>query len=158
MTKQVITFHYELKGDAGEIIDSSREGEPISFLEGSNQIITGLEEALRSLKQGTSQEVHVPYQDAYGSYDQGLVAQVPRHQFPSEKIKPGDMFQIEKNGQLRVITVVDVTDELVAVDANHPLAGKNLNFWVELVNRRGATAEEVAHGHVHGHGGQQHLH
>ena len=158
MTKQVITFHYELKGDAGEIIDSSRGGEPISFLEGSSQIIAGLEEVLMGLKQGTSKEVHVPYQDAYGAYDQGLVAQVPRNQFPSEKIKAGDMFQIEKDGQLRVITVVEVTDDLVTVDANHPLAGKNLNFQVELVDRRDATAEEVAHGHVHGHGGHQHSH
>ena len=151
MPKQVITFHYELKGDQGEIIDTSKGGQPLSFLEGSNQIIQGLANFLLTVKVGESQEVTVPYQEAYGAYDQKLVAQVPRSQFPPSEVKAGDMFQVEKEGVNRNITIIDIAGDMVTVDANHPLAGKDLAFWVQVTERRDATPEEIAHGHVHSH-------
>ena len=155
MTKQVVTFHYELKDEAGLTIDSSRPGEPLSFLEGSGQIIPGLEPALLTLDQGKVEEIVVPYQEAYGPYDQSLVAQMPRNQFPTMEIKSGEMFEVEKDGAIRLITVLEVTSDTVTVDANHPLAGKNLVFFIGVTARRDATAEEIAHGHAH-HGHDQH--
>ncbi|MDO8580605.1 MAG: peptidylprolyl isomerase [Candidatus Omnitrophota bacterium] len=149
MAKQVITFHYELKSDDGKLLDSSLGEEPISFLQGTDQIIPGLEEALLNLKQGAKEKIYVAYQDAYGPYDQTLVAKVPRSQFPPDPIKVGDVFQIKKNGDLRVISVMDVASDMITIDANHPMAGKNLTFHVEIVGRRDATPEEINHGHIH---------
>lgn len=156
MQKQVIIFHYELKGGRGEIIDSSFEGEPLAFLEGSGQIIAGLEDAILKMNPGDKDNIVVEYQDAYGPYDQTLVFQIPKDQFPQEGVKPGDVFQIEKGGTVRMITVVEVSDDNVTVDANHPMAGKNLSFVIEIVERRDATPEEIAHGHAHGKGGGHH--
>ena len=156
MSKQVITFHYELKEPSGEIIDSSKGAQPLSFLEGSQQIIPGLEEALLLLKNGESKEVKVPYQDAYGSYDQTLIAKIPRSQFPPQALNIGDIFQIEKDNRHQMVTIIDVGEDMITIDGNHPLAGKDLNFWVEIVRRREATAEEIAHGHAHAPGGHHH--
>lgn len=156
MTKQVVTFHYELQDDGGVTIDSSREAQPMTFLEGAAQIIPGLEPALLSLGEGNVEKVAVPYDEAYGPYDQSLVAKVPRTQFPTQEIKTGDIFQVEKDGAVRLITVVEITPEEVTVDANHPLAGKNLTFFIEVMGRRDATAEELAHGHVHSPGEHHH--
>ncbi len=157
MAQQVITFHYELKNEQGKTVESSRQGNPLSFLEGVGQIIPGLEQELLKLSEGQSQEIFVPYQEAYGPYDQTLVVEVPRKNFPVEKVKSGDVFQVERGGQARLVTVVEVKEETVTVDANHPMAGKNLAFSVEVVKRRDATPDEIAHGHSHDeHGGHAH--
>ena len=156
MRKQVIVFHYELRGSKGEILDSSRGAKPLAFLEGAQQIVPGLEEALLLLKEGESKDISVPYQDAYGAYDQALVAKVPRNQFPPQAINVGDILEIQKDGALQMISVVEVNDDLVTIDGNHPLAGKDLKFFVEVTERRDATAEEIAHGHAHTSGGHHH--
>ncbi|HLF18867.1 MAG TPA: peptidylprolyl isomerase [Candidatus Omnitrophota bacterium] len=156
MSKQVITFHYELKDESGKIMDSSKGGTPLSFLEGSDQIIPGLEEALILLKKGEAKDVRVPYEDAYGPYDQKLVAQVALNQFPAGAPKVGDVFQIEKDGMHRLITVIEINGDNVTIDGNHPMAGKNLNFWVQIVERRDATSDEIDHGHAHVAGGHHH--
>src|SRR5262245_24177398 len=158
MTKQVITFHYELKDDAGKPLDSSKGGQPIAFLEGSDSIIPGLEEALLQLQKDDTKEINVPYQDACGPYDQSLVARVARKQFPTENLKVGDVFQVEKDGMHRLITVIEIAGEEVTIDANHPMAGKNLHFKVQIVEKRDATTEEILHGHAHGPGGHHHHH
>jgi len=152
MPRQVVTFHYELKDSAGSLIDSSREGDPLSFLEGAGQIIPGLEPSLLSLEKGKVETVSVPSEEAYGPYDQTLVTQLPRDQFPKPDIKSGDIFEIQKGGSIHLITVVEVTDDMATIDANHPLAGKDLAFLIEVTGRRDATPEEIAHGHVHGEG------
>lgn len=156
MPKQVIIFHYELRGENGDVIDTSADGEPMSFLEGAGQIISGLEDVLLGMPQGEKRKVEIHYQDAYGAYDQKLVARVPRDQFPTETVKKGDVFQVEQNGAIRMISVVEVEAEFVTIDANHPMAGKNLDFTVEIVSRRDATPEELAHGHAHGPHGHHH--
>ena len=155
MPRQVIGFHYELKDESGNIIDSSRGGEPLTFLEGSGQIISGLEPSLLNLEKGQVEKISVPAKDAYGAYDQSLVGQVPRKQFPNPELKSGDVFEVQKGDEIRLIKVLEVADDLVTVDANHPLAGKDLNFVVEVTSRRDATAEEIAHGHAHS---EQHPH
>ena len=151
MHKQVIAFHYELKNDKGELLDSSSGRDPLMFLEGSQQIIPGLEKALVKLEKNAKSEIHVPYEEAYGPYDQKLVATLARGQFPPGPLKIGDVFESEKDGQVQMITVVEVTDKTVTIDANHPMAGKNLHFSVEIIERREATPEEVVHGHAHQH-------
>ena len=152
MARQVVTFHYELKGDKGEVLDSSQGGDPLIFLEGAEQIIPGLEKSLVGLQKGSKSQVTVPCEEAYGVYDDTLVGSIPRSQFPAGPMKVGDVFQSEKDGRAHVLKVIDINDETVTVDANHPMAGKNLHFSVEIVDRRDASPEEIAHGHVHHHG------
>lgn len=149
MAQQVVTFHYDLKDKDNALVDSSRGEKPLTILEGAGQIISGLETVLMASQKGDIKDVLIPYQDAYGPYDQMLVSQVPRDQFPPQPIKTGDMFQIQREGTPRVITVIDVTDAIITIDANHPMAGKDLNFHIEIIGRRDATPEEIEHGHVH---------
>lgn len=156
MSRQVITVHYVLTDNDGKTIDSSKEGEPLTFLEGAGQIIIDLEKSLIALRQGDKREIKVPHGEAYGSYDQALIYTVAREKFPQGKIKVGDMFEIGKDDAFRVVTVIEVSDQEVVLDANHPLAGKDLTFNVEILEMRSASPEELAHSHVHGHGGHHH--
>jgi len=133
MAKQVITFHYTLTDKSGKTIDSSLNEDPLALLEGGGQIIPALESALLALKVGDKKNITVPYIEAYGAYDQSLVYQVPRNKLPSQEVKAGDMFQVGKNDHYQVVTVVDVSEIQVTVDANHPLAGQDLNFAVAIM-------------------------
>ncbi len=157
MTRQVISFHYTLKDTDGKLLDSSEENQPLAFLQGSGHIIPGLEEVLIAMKPGEKREVKVPYQKAYGAYDQTLVYNVTRSNFPNQdKINIGDMFQVGEGDQYQIVTVVDVSAQDIVVDANHPLAGKDLVFNVEIAEMRPATTEELSHGHAHGPHGHEH--
>ena len=149
MPQQVIAFHYDLKNENKETIESSNPGEPLSFLEGSGQIIPGLEKGLLKLAAGDRQDVFVPFADGYGPHDASLVVKVPRKNFSAPQINKGDIFQVNDHGHTRLITVVAIEGDEVMVDANHPMAGKNLIFSVEMMSRRDATPEEISHGHVH---------
>ena len=151
MTRQVLTFHYTLTDKAGKIHDTSNGAEPLTFLEGSGHIIPGLEKALLKLKKGDKEKITVVYDEAYGPYDQTLIYQVARTKFPNEQIQVGDIFQIGKGDHYQIVTVVEVTETQVTLDANHPLAGA-----VQMLDIRPATAEEMSHGHVHGEGGHHH--
>ena len=156
MTKQVLTFHYTLTDKTGKMHDTSAGAEPLTFLEGSGHIIPGLEKALLKLKQGDKEKITVAYAEGYGAYDQSLIYQVARTKFPNEQIQIGDMFQIGKGDRYQIVTVVEVTDEQITLDSNHPLAGKDLIFAVEVLEMRPATDDEITHGHVHGQGGHHH--
>ncbi len=156
---QVITFHYTLTDKRGQMLDTSRNGAPFTFLQGSGQIIPGLETALIVLTVGDRKTVNVPYQQAYGAYDQRLIYQVTRNRLPSENVKVGDMFEIStEGGSFRIVTVVEIKESDVVLDGNHPLAGQDLTFEVEIMNMRAATAEEISHGHIHGEHGHDHHH
>lgn len=152
MVRQVITFHYTLTDKKGKTIDSSRSGDPMSFLEGAGQIIPGLETVLSGLKAGEKKVADIPYQQAYGAYDQKLIYQVDRKKFPAQEIKVGDVFRVGNEQSHQIVSVIDANDKMVTLDANHPLAGQDLTFDVELVSKREATPQEVAHGHSHDHG------
>ncbi len=156
MVKQVISFHYRLTDKKGQEIDSSVGADPLMFLEGGGQIIPGLEKFLITLQAGDKKEITVPYQEAYGAYDQILISQVPRDRFPAQEIKIGDMFQVGKESHQQIVMVIDISDSLVTIDANHPLAGQDLTFAVEIVSRRDAMTEEILHGHAHGPHGHGH--
>jgi FKBP-type peptidyl-prolyl cis-trans isomerase SlyD len=151
---KVVSFHYTLKDSSGEVLEDSRSDEPMSYLEGVGQIIPGLEKELRGMKKGDKKSVNVKAVDAYGDYDDGLVAEVPRASIPKKDVEVGDQFHAQgEDGHPRIVTVTEVNDKAVTVDGNHPLSGQDLNFDVEITDVRDATKEEIEHGHAHGPGG-----
>jgi FKBP-type peptidyl-prolyl cis-trans isomerase SlyD len=154
---QVVSIHYTLRDDAGEVIDSSAQGEPLSYLHGHGNLIPGLERELTGRKAGDRLQVKIPPADGYGEYDRELVQRVPRRALKGiADVKIGMRLQAQAAEGTRAVTVTQLTGDLVTLDGNHPLAGKNLNFEVEVAGVRPATAEELAHGHVHGAGGHHH--
>jgi FKBP-type peptidyl-prolyl cis-trans isomerase SlyD len=149
--KCVVSIHYRLTNDAGEELDSSTGGDPLAYLHGSNSLIPGLESALTGQSAGDKLKVTVQPTDAYGEISSDLVQVVPIDAFDSpENVKPGVQFQAQgPDGQVQLITVREVNDAGVTIDANHPLAGQVLHFDVSVEHVREASAEEIAHGHVH---------
>jgi len=149
---RVVTIHYTLTNDQGEELDSSRvEGrEPLSYVEGAQNIIGGLENALNEKNAGDQAKVTVSPAEGYGEKNEELVQPVPLSAFEGvDKIEPGMQFQAQTPGGPQVVRVVEVGDETVTIDANHPLAGETLHFDVEVVEAREATEEEQEHGHAH---------
>ena len=145
-----------IKDKEGKVIDESPASEPVVFLTGVGQIIPGLEAEILTLKKGDKKNIDVPSAKAYGPYNQEEIFQVDRGKFPKPDIKVGDVFRIGQDNDFKVVTVVDLDGASVTLDANHPLAGKDLSFSVEIFENREATAEEMSHGHVHGEVGHHH--
>ncbi len=154
MSRRIVTFHYTLRDPSGRVLDTSQGGEPITFLEGAGQIIDGLDEQLRFASVGEKPRVLVPAAKAYGLHDPAQVQRVKRTQLPVDgELKIGDSFQAGADRYAPVVTVVAIEGDDVLLDANHPLAGVDLTFDVEITAAREATAEELSHGHAHGPGG-----
>jgi FKBP-type peptidyl-prolyl cis-trans isomerase SlyD len=154
---KVVLIHYTLKDDAGAMIDSSSGGEPLAYIHGQGNIIPGLESALEGRKAGEKLEVSVAPADGYGVHDERLIQRVPRRSFGGANPQPGMQFHAQSSdGQTRMVTVTQIVGDMVTVDGNHPLAGQNLHFSVEIAEVREATEEELEHGHVHGAGGHHH--
>jgi FKBP-type peptidyl-prolyl cis-trans isomerase SlyD len=149
----VVTIDYTLTSDDGEEIDTSRGGEPLTYLHGAGNIIPGLERALAGRSAGDELSVTIPAEDAYGLADEDLVQELPRGNFPPGDITVGSQFRADGPGGPQVVTVVAVDNATVTIDANHPLAGMALTFAVTVRDVRASTAEERTHGHVHGRGG-----
>ncbi|WP_394261385.1 peptidylprolyl isomerase [Moraxella boevrei] len=153
----VVHFNYTLKDDEGNILDQS-QGQPLAYLHGFQNIIPGLESQLLGKTVGDKFTATVAPADAYGEFEDSAVQEVPRENFQGvDNIEAGMQFQSQtEDGHVMLVAVRDVQDDVVIVDANHPLAGKTLHFDVEVVEIREATEEELAHGHVHGAGGHHH--
>ncbi|QFU77869.1 peptidylprolyl isomerase [Halioglobus maricola] len=147
----VVSMHYTLTNNEGEVLDSSEGAEPLAYLQGASNIIPGLEKALVGKTAGAKAQVSVEPAEAYGELQPELIQQVPLEAFQGvEEIEPGMAFEAQDpSGNARRVVVKAVEAEQVTVDANHPLAGVHLNFDVEIVDVREATEEEIAHGHVH---------
>jgi len=143
MTTEIISFHYTLTDPAGTTLDSSLKGEPLTFMTGSGHIIPGLETQLLQLQTGAKQRLAVPAKDAYGERDPNRIFDVAREKFPTGEVKIGDQFRLGSEHQAAVVTVVNVTDTQVRIDTNHPLAGVDLTFDVEVLAKRVATPEEL---------------
>ncbi len=155
----VVEMHYTLKNDEGEIIDSSEGDAPLTFLQGHGNIIHGLERVMAGLKVGDTKDVVVEPEDGYGLYDEELVQEVPRSVFGEiDDLEVGMQFHADTDGGLIPVTVTAVEDDLITVDGNHELAGERLHFSVRIESIREATAEELAHGHVHGDDDEEHCH
>jgi FKBP-type peptidyl-prolyl cis-trans isomerase SlyD len=153
----VVSIHYTLTGDAGEVIDSSAGNEPLVFLQGHGNLIPGLERELAGKRAGDKFKVRIAPIDAYGELDDSLIQEVPRAAFGgAPEIQVGMQFQAQSNHGPHSVTITKVVGDTITVDGNHPLAGQHLNFDVEVTEVRGATQEELSHGHVHGPGGHHH--
>lgn len=154
--QKVVTIDYTLTDDQGNVIDKS-EGGQFAYLHGAQNIIPGLEQALEGKSAGDAVQVKVSPEEGYGQRDDALQQQVPREMFGEHDPQVGMQFHAQTpDGQMITVTVVGAEGDQVTVDANHPLAGVNLNFDVEILEVRDATEEEVSHGHVHGPGGHEH--
>ena len=154
---KVISFHYTLKDSKGQVLESSNGDDTMSFLQGVGQIIPGLESAMAGLNKGDKKSVEVKAAEAYGDYEKDLVVQVPRAQIPKKDVAVGDQFHADSgHGHTQVVVVTGVSDSHITVDGNHPLAGQDLHFDVEVIDVREATKDEMEHGHAHGPGGHHH--
>lgn len=156
--KQVVRFHYSVAEVGQPPMESSREGgEPIAALIGAGNIIAGLEKALAGKNPGERFEVTVPAAEAYGPRNEAMTQRVPKKYFPTQvALKPGVTVMLQTQQGPRPVTVIKVGMSVVDVDLNHPMAGKDLTFDIEIVDIRDASEEEIAHGHAHGDGGHHH--
>jgi FKBP-type peptidyl-prolyl cis-trans isomerase SlyD len=153
----VVSIHYTLKNASGEVIDSSAGGEPLAYLHGHGNLIPGLERELTGKQPGDKLQVTVPPAEGYGEYDPQLVQRVPRRALKGiSDVRVGMRLQTQGEHGPRAVTVTQLAGDMVTLDGNHPLAGNPLHFEVEVTGVRPATAEELAHGHVHGAGGHHH--
>ncbi|KAA1193243.1 peptidylprolyl isomerase [Pseudohalioglobus sediminis] len=153
----VAVFHYTLRNEAGEELETSRGAEPSAFLFGASNIIPGLEAALAGKASGDVFTASVAPGDAYGEVDPQRQQRVPvKHLLFKGKLRPGMVVQLNTSDGRIPVTVVKVGRHSADIDTNHPLAGQALSFDIEVVDVRAATEEEVAHGHAHGPGGHQH--
>lgn len=153
---RVVRFHYTVSEAGSEPLESSKEREPLAILVGHGNIIPGLEQAMDGREAGESFSVDVAAADAYGERREGLSQRVPKKHFGAEKLAPGMQVVLNTNFGPRAVTVEKVGMSVVDVDLNHPMAGKDLHFDVEIIEVREASEVEVEHGHVHGDGGHDH--
>ncbi len=153
----VVTFHYTLRDEDGAAMETSRGGDPAVYLHGANNIIPGLESAMVGRAADDIFSVTVDPVNAYGLRNPAAVQRVPvKHLAFNGKLRPGAVVQMSTNDGMRTVTVAKAGRHTADIDTNHPLAGRTLVFDIEVVATRSATAEELAHGHVHGVGGHQH--
>jgi FKBP-type peptidyl-prolyl cis-trans isomerase SlyD len=153
---RVVRFHYTVSEAGQAPLESSKEREPLAILVGHGNVIPGLEQAMDGREAGESFSVDVAAADAYGERRDGMTQRVPKKHFGAEKLAPGMQVVLTTNFGPRAVTVEKVGMSVVDVDLNHPMAGKDLHFDVEIVEVREASEVEIEHGHVHGDGGHQH--
>ena len=153
---RVVLFHYSVAEQGAAAVESSEGGEPLSILAGHGNIIPGLEKAMEGREAGDSFGTDVPAAEAYGEKREGLTQRVPKKHFGGQRLEPGMQVVLNTNFGPRAVTIEKVGMSVVDVDLNHPMAGKDLHFDIEIVEVREASAEELEHGHVHGEGGHHH--
>jgi FKBP-type peptidyl-prolyl cis-trans isomerase SlyD len=156
MSNQVVSFDYVLTAKGGKVIDASAKGKPLIFISGMGQIIPGLESVLLAMEPAQKKTVTIEAKEAYGVHDERLIYKVDRSKLPSKEIQVGDMFEVGEEGNYAPVSITAINGDEITLDGNHPLAGEDLTFAVEIVEKRPATADELAHGHVHGAGGCHH--
>jgi FKBP-type peptidyl-prolyl cis-trans isomerase SlyD len=152
----VVSIHYTLKDEQGNVLDSSEGSDPLAYIQGHGNLVPGLEKALEGKTSGNKIAVTLSPEEGYGKRDAELVQRVPKRQLHKGEIKKGMQFQAQTDQGMRLFTVTAVVGDMVTLDGNHPLADRTLHFDVEIVEVRAATAEELEHGHVHGPGGHHH--
>jgi FKBP-type peptidyl-prolyl cis-trans isomerase SlyD len=148
---KIVEIHFILTDDNGETLDSSEGQEPLAYLHGAGNIVPGLERQLTGHSMGDKVKAAVPPEEAYGEIMGDGPQEVQRSNFPDDiEVAPGMAFEVAgEDGEPFMLRVVAVDDDKVFVDDNHPLAGMNLNFDIEIVTVRPATQEEIDHGHPH---------
>lgn len=157
MSRRVFAFQYVLTGTDGTVLDSSDPAQPLPFLEGANQIIPGLEAEIIGLSEGEKKVVKLLAANAYGDFEEKMLMDVPRAELAHlPDLKLGHFLRLELGDQTKVVKISKMDDEKVTLDGNHPLAGQDLIFDVEMISVRPATQEELEHGHAHGIHGHSH--
>lgn len=153
----VVTIDYTLTDDDGNVIDTSKGHQPLTYIHGVGAIIPGLEQALEGKAAGDQLNVTIEPAHGYGERHEALTQVVPIDRFEGvDSLEVGMQFQAETENGVHVVTVTNIDGGNVTIDANHPLAGQNLTFDVAVREVRPASAEEISHGHVHGPGGHHH--
>lgn len=157
---KVVSFHYRLS-ESNEVVEDSRQGEPITYLHGHSGLIKGLENALEGKQAGDHISVTVPPEQGYGERRENSQQRVSINHIVNPtrgkvKYKPGMVVQLNTKNGPQPVEILKVGLKTLDVDTNHPLAGKTLLFDIDVIEVRDATAEELAHGHAHGAGGHAH--
>jgi FKBP-type peptidyl-prolyl cis-trans isomerase SlyD len=153
----IVRFHYTVsESGAGQIESSRDQAQPMSALIGHGNIIPGLEEAFRGREAGDTFAVTIGPEQGYGLRREGMVQRVPRKHFKGAKLAPGMQVVLPTAQGQRAMTVQKVGVSVVDVDLNHPMAGKSLDFDVEILEVRPATESELSHRHAHQ--GDGHVH
>jgi len=149
---KVVTIHYVLQDNEGNELDSSNGKDPLVYLQGAKNIIVGLEEELEGKKVGDEVDAVISPEKAYGVPVDALIQTVPREAFGEaiDDIEVGKRFQAETEQGPVPVVVTAMDEKTVTVDGNHPLAGKELHFKVNISDIRDASTEEIEHGHVQG--------
>ncbi len=147
--QHVVTFHYTLRNNEGDIIDSSDGGSPLSYLHGAHNIVAGLESQMTGKSVGDSFEAEVPPEEGYGTRQGPGPQPLPRGAFPSDaQLFVGMNFQVEaESGDVMTVWITSLEEDVVYIDANHPMAGQTLYFSIEVMEIREANEEEIAQGH-----------
>lgn len=153
----VVQMHYILTNQDGLLLDSSEGREPLTYMHGKQMLIPGLENQLEGKAIGEKFTANVAAAEAYGEKNAEMVQVVPKENFSGDgELAAGLQIQIDTNQGTQMAIITKVEGEDVTIDMNHPLAGMDLSFDVEIVDVREATKEEIEHGHVHGPGGHHH--
>lgn len=154
---KVVSIHYTLTNDSNQVLDSSEGRDPLAYIHGYGYLIPGLEKDLDGKVAGDKLKSSVKPEEGYGLRDDTLVNKVAKANFKGDgEVTEGMQVKVDTNDGPKIAVVKSVSGEEVTLDLNHPLAGINLNFEIEIVDIRDATKEELDHGHVHGPGGHQH--
>ncbi|HLU87677.1 MAG TPA: peptidylprolyl isomerase [Taishania sp.] len=153
----VVSLDYTLKNNKGEVLDSSNGRSPLVYLHGVGALIPGLENEINGMEKGQSKLVTVQPEDAYGQRSEDLLHIVPKSGFQGdEEMFVGMQVQLETEQGPAIASISKIEGDDVTLDLNHPLAGEVLTFEISIADVREATADEIAHGHVHGPGGHHH--
>lgn len=147
----VVSFHYTLTNNEGQVLDASSDDQPLNYLHGHAGLIPGLERELEGRQAGEEFTATIQPEDAYGLPDPQLVQEVPLEALSQiENLQVGMQLQSQsQDGRVQVLVVEAVGDETATLNANHALAGQVLHFAVKIEGVRAASEEELAHGHAH---------
>ena len=155
---RVIAFNYTLKNATEEVLDASEPNQPMPFLEGRQQIIPALEAVIALMNEGDKKKITLTAKEAYGDFRTDMIMEVPKEELAHLKPVLGAHLQLQLEKQTRIVKVTKMTDTHITLDGNHPLAGVDLVFDIEIMLIRQATKDELQHGHAHGLHGQAHHH
>ena len=153
----VVQINYQLSDASENTLVESDQGVPMAYLHGHNNLLPALEEHMQGRQAGDKFSVTLTPDQAYGEREDNKEQRIPiKHLQGAKKWKQGMIAVVNQEQGQRQVTVVKAGKFMVTVDFNHPFAGKTLQFDIEVVSVRSATAEEIAHGHAHGEGGHRH--
>lgn len=155
--QKVVSIAYTLKGDEGDVIDTSVGRDPLVYIHGIGSLVPGLEKALEGRGAGEHVTVTVGPEEGYGARDESLSRKIPIRKLPDGKARVGTRVRVDTDTGPMLLLITAVQGDYATIDPNHPLSGKTLHFEVDVVDVRDATADELTHGHVHA-PGQHHHH